>query len=572
VPWEARAMTDSGGAAWRRRIEVAERAVAGFPGAPESLTEEAGLLVEDRQLLRTPAAAKAMSYFIALLRELGSEAEQEYDFTLSAVQRWVEEGGVPQEHRCAVYSRIGAVLAESGEGVLASRALHVALKAAIRPSEEAYALVRLAELDVRALRHPSARIHAERAARLVPRGADSATWLDVRMRSAYALLRIEYQSSLVRELVYVCGWQIDRWGDDHPRALEALTIMTVAQHADAEERGDSAAAERFVDVLAVTAQRSASLLGARHPQARAAREALPKAHRVPEGARVGRRGARRRGTSYPRLGGGGPLSWADTANLANTASGATETPRRPVIGMRRYDSAWAADLREAVTQARLVLWGLDGPICRLFAGHPANMVAEDLVRWLEAQGLGSLLRPEKREVSDPQTVLRAVANRSPYSDLVLELEERLTQEELRAVASAMPTAYADPLIRTWAALGAQQAIATNNSSQVAYRYLEGRDLAACFASHIYGRTQHLGLLKPNPYSVHRALNATAIPPSSALMIGDTPTDYLAARQAGVAFLGYARDGRREKALRDAGAELIVTSLEQVLHILRPLPG
>jgi phosphoglycolate phosphatase-like HAD superfamily hydrolase len=52
------------------------------------------------------------------------------------------------------------------------------------------------------------------------------------------------------------------------------------------------------------------------------------------------------------------------------------------------------------------------------------------------------------------------------------------------------------------------------------------------------------------------------------MIGDTPADYLAARGAGVPFLGYARDEATAGRLRAAGATVIVDSLETVLKTLR----
>ena len=107
------------------------------------------------------------------------------------------------------------------------------------------------------------------------------------------------------------------------------------------------------------------------------------------------------------------------------------------------------DLTALVERARVVVWDFDGPICRLFAGHKAEGVARDLVSWLEGRGLHSLLDEAERESLDPHVVLRAVNRRHPGSDLVAELEERLTQEELRASASAMPTAYADVLIHTW---------------------------------------------------------------------------------------------------------------------------
>ncbi|WP_371674486.1 HAD family hydrolase [Streptomyces sp. NBC_00289] len=218
--------------------------------------------------------------------------------------------------------------------------------------------------------------------------------------------------------------------------------------------------------------------------------------------------------------------------------------------------------------ARVVLWDFDGPICRLFAGHSAERVAVELVEWLEGRGLHGLLTDTERQSLDPQVVLRAVDLRHPGSDLVAELEERLTQEELRATPTAMPTPYADPLIRTWAAVGTRLAIATNNSPRGVRKYLTGRDLVPCFAPHIYGRTPTLSRLKPDPHCLTRALSAMGSAPSAALMIGDTPSDLLAARAAGVPFLGYARNERKAKLLRDEGAETIVNSLQPVLELLR----
>ncbi|MET8248515.1 HAD family hydrolase [Streptomyces sp. NPDC005202] len=225
-------------------------------------------------------------------------------------------------------------------------------------------------------------------------------------------------------------------------------------------------------------------------------------------------------------------------------------------------------LRNLITRARVVLWDFDGPICRLFAGHSSERVATELVKWLESRGLHGLLTDAERESLDPHMVLRAVDRRHPGSDLVAELEERLTQEELRAAASAWPTPYADRLIRTWTALGSRLAIATNNSPRVARKYLKSRALLSCFVPHIYGRTQDLHHLKPHPHCLNRALNALGAAPTDALMIGDTPSDHEASLRAGVSFLGYARNARKAKLLREAGAAVIVESLEPVLQTLR----
>ncbi|MGW7265708.1 HAD family hydrolase [Streptomyces sp. NPDC054842] len=226
-------------------------------------------------------------------------------------------------------------------------------------------------------------------------------------------------------------------------------------------------------------------------------------------------------------------------------------------------------LRELTEKARFVLFDFDGPICALFAGHRAERVAAGLVSRLEERGLGGLLTDGERESPDPHEVLRAVDRRHPGSDLVAELEERLTREELRAAASAMPTPYADPLVRTWTAVGARLAVATNNSPVAARAYLRTRGLADCFGPHVHGRTHALRLLKPDPHCLNSALDGLgAADPAAALMIGDTPADLAAARAAGVAFLGYARNEAKEKALREAGAGPLVNSLLPVLALVR----
>ncbi|WP_258054744.1 HAD family hydrolase [Streptomyces sp. Ru71] len=225
-------------------------------------------------------------------------------------------------------------------------------------------------------------------------------------------------------------------------------------------------------------------------------------------------------------------------------------------------------LPELIARARVVLWDFDGPICRLFASHPAEKVADDMVRWLEGQGLHGLLTDGERESLDPHAVLRAVDRRHPRSDLVAELEERLTKEELHAASSAMPTPWADPLVRTWTAVGARMAITTNNSPRVVGTYLTGRGLLPCFTPHVYGRTQDLHLLKPHPHCLNRALIAMGCDPADALMIGDSPSDHHAAAQAGVPFLGYARAPRKAALLMSAGATHVTRSLEPLLRALQ----
>jgi len=237
-------------------------------------------------------------------------------------------------------------------------------------------------------------------------------------------------------------------------------------------------------------------------------------------------------------------------------------------GAAARSAAEAGDLRSLIEGARVVLWDFDGPVCRLFARHSAERVAKGMVDWLAGRGLRGLLSEDESELSNPHAVLRAVASQRPDSGLVIELEARLTEEERRAASTAWPTPYADPLIRTWTKRGRRLAVATNNSPVAVRTYLKSRGLDACFTPHVYGRTRDLSLLKPNPYCLNRALDATGTAPSEALMIGDSSFDYEAAASADVPFLGYACTPEKARLLRESGTTVIVDSLEPVLRILR----
>jgi beta-phosphoglucomutase-like phosphatase (HAD superfamily) len=70
-------------------------------------------------------------------------------------------------------------------------------------------------------------------------------------------------------------------------------------------------------------------------------------------------------------------------------------------------------------------------------------------------------------------------------------------------------------------------------------------------------------LKPNAWTLTRALDQLDLPASAAVFIGDAVTDIEAARGLGMPSIGYANRPAKTDALRDAGADAIVTSM---LHV------
>ncbi|MFF1714935.1 HAD-IA family hydrolase [Streptomyces sp. NPDC058268] len=217
---------------------------------------------------------------------------------------------------------------------------------------------------------------------------------------------------------------------------------------------------------------------------------------------------------------------------------------------------------------RCVLFDFDGPICRLFPHGSSESVAHDLRGLVSERGLIDRLTDDVRQSIDPHDVLRAMDQDPLGTSLVAELEVRLTKGEVAAASTAPPTPGASALIRALKAMGCPIAVVTNNSPKAVAAYLEREGLTNAFGPHVYGRTDQPSLLKPNPDSLYRALDALGLESDDALMIGDTVTDLEAAGKAGARFVGYARDEGKAVPLRTAGAQTVFTTLQPLADLLK----
>ncbi|MEV6118162.1 HAD-IA family hydrolase [Streptomyces sp. NPDC052109] len=223
------------------------------------------------------------------------------------------------------------------------------------------------------------------------------------------------------------------------------------------------------------------------------------------------------------------------------------------------------DARRMLVTARCVLFDFDGPVCRLFPDGSSAPLAHTLREVADASGAGDLFTPDERESIDPHVVLRAVHRAGPgRGDLLALMEELLTAGERDAARSAWPTPHAVEFVRHLVDTGHRLAVVTNNSPRAAQLYLSAVGLSDLFET-VQGRTSDPGLMKPHPDVVHRALVRLGVGPADALMIGDSGSDVRAARAAGVAFVGYGRDERKVRGLREADAPVVVTSYLPLLQ-------
>ncbi|EST21676.1 hypothetical protein N566_27250 [Streptomycetaceae bacterium MP113-05] len=221
-------------------------------------------------------------------------------------------------------------------------------------------------------------------------------------------------------------------------------------------------------------------------------------------------------------------------------------------------------MRDLIRSADCVLFDFDGPVCRLFAGHPAPLIAQNLRALIREHGGRDDLALRVARIDDPLVVLRAA---EPHGTLGAALERALTEEEVRAAKSAEPTPHADRLARSLVSSGRRVAVTTNNAAPAVERYLSGHGLLPLFAGHIHGRLGDVDLLKPHPDCLLRALASTDTPPDRALMIGDTVHDLRAAEAAGVGFVGFSPRADRRAELRAAGPVDAVGDLRDVISAL-----
>lgn len=124
---------------------------------------------------------------------------------------------------------------------------------------------------------------------------------------------------------------------------------------------------------------------------------------------------------------------------------------------------------------------------------------------------------------------------------------------------------AQELLRTLAEGGYEVVLATSapaNELEMLRRTLEVEDAIATLTS-----AEDVAEAKPAPDVVQVALQKAGVAPEEAIFVGDTVWDVEAAREAGVATIGFRSGGVSEGELRDAGA---VAVYDDAAHLLAEL--
>ncbi|MET9631323.1 HAD hydrolase-like protein [Lentzea sp. NPDC006480] len=223
-------------------------------------------------------------------------------------------------------------------------------------------------------------------------------------------------------------------------------------------------------------------------------------------------------------------------------------------------------VRSLLATSDALLLDFDGPICSVFAGYPASIVANQL-RDVLLHGGHTELPTEVEKTDDPFELFKYAGMLG--HDEAHYIEAALRAYEVEAIATAEPTPGAHDLIHGWVAGGRSLAVVSNNSAEAVESYIHRQKLPYQDILIAARESADPQLLKPNPYLIKSGIGKLGCSSSSSLLVGDSVTDIFAASAANVRSIGYANKPGKRAQLDEAGADAVVESMEKLLRSIGP---
>lgn len=216
----------------------------------------------------------------------------------------------------------------------------------------------------------------------------------------------------------------------------------------------------------------------------------------------------------------------------------------------------AADLLE---QSEALLLDFDGPVCKVFTRVDLRDAVAEV---LETLGFSDLAGFTSAEQTDPLEVLRWVGRHR--AELIAEAEHLVINLELRGVEHASPTAGIVRLLETCGAANRPVAFVSNNSPDCIESFVRSQG-GEFRGIPILGRLPcQPEQMKPEPSVLERGLKALGRHPGDSVLLGDSVSDVVAARRAGVRCIAFVNKPHKEPPLREAGPDALIHSLEELV--------
>ena len=223
------------------------------------------------------------------------------------------------------------------------------------------------------------------------------------------------------------------------------------------------------------------------------------------------------------------------------------------------------NLGQVIASTWPVLLDFDGPITFFFIDGRSQRLANQLRDVLS--GAGVSLPTEITTTFDPLTVLRWAALRTP-PPISSAVDSACIDGERLCAAESEPTPGAVALLHACHEAGRPVLIVSNNAPGPIAEFLD-RFRIRHLVNSIIGRTPgRPDLMKPDPYMVRQAVTLLDERPDRCGFVGDSITDIEVASTTGVRSIGYAKHERRGEELAAAGADALITHMNDLADAIR----
>ena len=143
----------------------------------------------------------------------------------------------------------------------------------------------------------------------------------------------------------------------------------------------------------------------------------------------------------------------------------------------------------------------------------------------------------------------------------------LVDQVLRAAAVAIPTPGGHDTIAACHETGRPIVIVSNNSQASIEAYLTRHELDQLVLGIVGRAYARPDLMKPDPTPVHGALARLGTMPESCVLVGDSVSDVTVSLRTNVHPIGYAKRASRGHELAEAGASIVVASMQTIADCL-----
>lgn len=213
----------------------------------------------------------------------------------------------------------------------------------------------------------------------------------------------------------------------------------------------------------------------------------------------------------------------------------------------------------------VIIFDFDGTMCRLFKNYNLASVVQSLQTAVRAFDVVFSLSNDAFDIF--AEIIRQVKDKDKREAAFYCADKILTEAEIEAVETGEPVLGVETMMSFLYRNHYRFGISTNNSEMCVRAFL--KKYCQAIPIPVIGRQGNKPeLMKPNTWSLDRAIEELNGIPQDTIFIGDTERDYQCAMNAGCRFLGMAATERkREKLSTLLSEECIVLNYYDLLKLL-----